>query len=477
MPTAGEQIGKLLTIKANEESKGRSRHPRAPAIFRETSLDTHKTAPPEYFGPSIVPERKEVPTRLNSAARRATTRQQRAALESLNRTSQLTASGEVRSVFVPSPEQLPVCAAAAERRANVGASEWALIDTLDVALLVGEREVVARRTREAQAAQKAALDRQMGQLQTVKAASEALKAAEREEVHASILLHQAQTRQRLDGQRVAAMQLRTERENMLAEVRAAKEAAQAAKRREEQRQAAAIAAALEADRHAAMLAAMDAREAAARTRVENEVMQAQRRQEAAEQRRADAETSRRMAEMMLAQERARDGQAEAIQAAVAARAGRSGTKAMDDKRALLERQERLIAEAAREAERQEEERLAAEAEKRARQKAEMYDVNEELKRVKAAREAAAREEERRAKAAADAQSAADRAEVARAVAASRERTKLTKQIVASQRDEVHVKAKYEDVFMTEQERRLNKQLLEQARVVVGEPKQFKVIIR
>lgn len=44
--------------------------------------------------------------------------------------------------------------------------------------------------------------------------------------------------------------------------------------------------------------------------------------------------------MMLAQGRARDGEAEAIQAAVMARAGRAGTKALDDKRTLLEREVR-----------------------------------------------------------------------------------------------------------------------------------------
>lgn len=58
-------------------------------------------------------------------------------------------------------------------------------------------------------------------------------------------------------------------------------------------------------------------------------------------------------------------------------------------------QERLIAEAARETERREAERAAAEAEKRARHKAEMMETNEELRRVKALREAAERDEARR----------------------------------------------------------------------------------
>ncbi|GIL81280.1 hypothetical protein Vretimale_1091 [Volvox reticuliferus] len=476
MPTLGEEIGKLLAIKAKEEAKGRSPHQRTPAIFRETSLDTHKTMQPEYFGPSIVPERKVVPTRLNSASQRATARQNRAALDALNRTSQLTAPGEVRSVFVPTAEQMPVCAAAMERRANVAGSEWALIDTLDVALFLSEKEAQARAVREAQARQKAVLDRQMSQLAQVKAAQEVLKVVERDEVNTALLLHQAQTRQRLDSQRVAALQMKAEREKMLADARAAKEAAAVAKRREEQQQSAAVTAALEAERQAAYLAALDVREAAARTMLENEVMLVKRKMAELEQKRQDAETSKRMAEMMLAQERARDGQAEAIQAAVMARAGRAGTKPMDDKRALLEREERLIADAAKEAERREAEREKAEVEKRARQKAEMIEVNEELKRVKALKEAEARDAERRARAAAEAQSAAEKADAQRAAQLSRQRIALTKKIVSSQRDEARIKSKYEDVFMTEQERKINKVLLDQARATVGDPKQFGAII-
>ncbi len=43
-----------------------SRQARGPALFRETALDTHATAPPEYFGPRVVPEKKEYSTRISS---------------------------------------------------------------------------------------------------------------------------------------------------------------------------------------------------------------------------------------------------------------------------------------------------------------------------------------------------------------------------------------------------------------------------
>lgn len=123
MPLPADKVSTLLTIKANEEAKGRvslhcagcrkwvaqlhgigsscalhatarpisgvfltstalrlhslrlhpavlpspqSRQARGPALFRETALDTHATAPPEYFGPRVVPERKEYSTRISS---------------------------------------------------------------------------------------------------------------------------------------------------------------------------------------------------------------------------------------------------------------------------------------------------------------------------------------------------------------------------------------------------------------------------
>lgn len=52
-------------------------------------------------------------------------------MEALQRTSQMAGQGEVRTVFMPTAEQMPVCAAAGERRGNVANSEWALLDTLE----------------------------------------------------------------------------------------------------------------------------------------------------------------------------------------------------------------------------------------------------------------------------------------------------------------------------------------------------------
>ncbi len=57
---------------------------------------------------------------------RSMTKQQRAAAEALSKTARLAADGEVRSVFQPTPEQMPVCMAAGQRRSNIANSEWPL---------------------------------------------------------------------------------------------------------------------------------------------------------------------------------------------------------------------------------------------------------------------------------------------------------------------------------------------------------------
>ncbi|GFR48427.1 hypothetical protein Agub_g10323 [Astrephomene gubernaculifera] len=475
--TKEQQTQKLLTLKALEDAKGRSRHPRSPAVFRETALDTHKTLASDFDGPDYIMPRRDYPTRIGSATVLEANRQKKAALEALLRTSQFSAPGEVRSVFVPTAQQLPVCLAAGERRANVAASEWALLDTLGVTMFDREREREERAVRVLQRQQRVALDGQMAALQQTRREAEAAKAAERQAVLSGVFEHHARTRQRLDSQRVANMQLRKEREGMLAEARAVREASVAARREEEARLVAQERAKLDADRAAAAERAAALRERVARDMMENEVQLVKRRQAEAAQKAADAETSKRMAEMMLSQERAREGVAEAIQAKVMARAGRAGTKALDDKRERIEREDRLIAEATREAERREAEREAADAAKRARQKAEMFAVNEELKRAKAEREAAAREAEQRARAAAEIRSAAERAEAERRQLESRERAALTKRIVASQAEEARIQAKYADIFMTEQERKLNRELLDEAFITVGEPRQLSVIIK
>ncbi|KXZ50934.1 hypothetical protein GPECTOR_14g18 [Gonium pectorale] len=432
---------------------------------------------PEYFGPSVVPDKKEYPTRMGSGSLRFTSRAQQAALEALARTAQMAPDGEVRTVFMPTKEQMPVCAAAGERRANVAASEWALLDTLEVTLAAAEREAAARAARAAKQQQRAALDRQLSEVQRAKAAAEAAKLVDRQEVMATVAAHHTAQRQRMESTRAAALQVKADRENMLAEARAQREAALAARREEDAKVVARAAAELEAEKAAAAARLAAARERAARDMAENEALRAARRQAEAAQRQADTETSRRMAETMLAQEHARDGAAEAIQAAVIARAGRAGTKALDDKRALIEREERLIAEAAKEAERRDAERAAAEAEKRARQKAEAAAVNAALIRAKAENAAAQREAEARARAAAEARSASELTDAERALLASREKVKLTKRIVASQREENHIKAKYDDIFMTDKERQLNARLLEAAVATVGEPKQLTIKFR
>lgn len=131
-------------------------------------------------------------------------------------------------------------------------------------------------------------------------------------------------------------------------------------------------------------------------------------------------------------------------------------------------------EAAAEAERRERERVAADAERRAQQKAELISVNEDLKRNKAAREAAAREEEARARAEAEARIAAEAAAADRAMAGLRDRTMATRRVVEQQMADTSSRALVDDVFMSEEERKINRRLLEQARATVGQPRQYAV---
>jgi hypothetical protein len=149
-----------------------SRHARQPAIFRETALDTHNTRATEDFGfaaRGIVLERTQYPTRTYSAATGNETKRERQAQQALSKLATLSPTGEIRTVFQPTKEQMPVCQVAGERRANVYNSEWALLDTLDVSMYLSEKEAREKTARARVEGQRAILDSQVAALQAAKA--------------------------------------------------------------------------------------------------------------------------------------------------------------------------------------------------------------------------------------------------------------------------------------------------------------------
>ncbi len=91
---------------------GRATGPRAPALFRETALDTHKTAPTEDFGPSYwngpaINQKYGSATiasgNVNAMRHRAIARAKQQAAQA--KTAQQEPV-EYRSVFKPRPEQV-----------------------------------------------------------------------------------------------------------------------------------------------------------------------------------------------------------------------------------------------------------------------------------------------------------------------------------------------------------------------------------
>ncbi|KAL6752540.1 hypothetical protein V8C86DRAFT_2752513 [Haematococcus lacustris] len=163
---------KLQELLASEAAKaGPARQTRSPAVFRETALDTHKTMPAEDFkaayqndpntratyGPGTMSTR-----RLHSPRFASTTRHKPDATAALHSGHTTLGFGRQRassfgpptvgplplegapvlhaSVFKPKPGQEHVCSLAGEHRAHVANSEWALIDTLEVALYQDELE-------------------------------------------------------------------------------------------------------------------------------------------------------------------------------------------------------------------------------------------------------------------------------------------------------------------------------------------------
>lgn len=477
MSLTESRLQRLLVVRDKEESKGRGVYTRAPAQFRDTVMDTHKSSGVEDFGPRVLPEKKlGYTTRITSATSgfAGLTKNQLAATAAMTRTTRVLPDGEYRSVFRPTPEQEVVCGAAKERRGNVATSEWALLDTLGVQMFLDERDQKQRALRSAQDGQRAYLDKQMAEVEAAKAAELAAKAKERETVLATLVKHKEEEKAAKEAARQANLKIKADREAMLVESRAQRAAALDAKRTEEAKLLATAHAKLDAERAAAAARAAAEKAAMEKTMTDNAARLAARKEAEALERQQDEELMRQTLLTLERQEREREAATKSFHAMIEARASRAGQKAVEENRARQEREERLMKEAEIVAAKRDADKVAAQEAKKAKQRAELAAAREDYLKLKATRIQEAKDEAARLKLDAEAKAAAEKEAEERKMAAIRERTMATKRFVAGQMTETVSRSKVDDVFMTEAERKLNKRLIEQAKAVVQEPKQYSV---
>jgi len=468
----------MLGIMANEHSKqGTVR--REPAKFRETALDTHKASPAEDWGPSpdLLPAGYAPPPDYLTMLKT-----QRMARKSARSLPHLAGSmhGVVppeqvqhASVFVPRPDQAHACATARTHREKVANSEWALLDTLEVELYNNEKAWREKMKEQTAAEQRACLDRQVQERKLQE------EAARQERLNDALLVNTQIERDaaaKAVKERELAVknaQLRRDRLSDMAAAQAARDDAVESKRREEAAMLSDIKVRLEQEKVLAAERLEQVRRQAAQAKLDNERrIQAK---SAALQMQRQADDAMIKDGIRLAEETDRRRQEERAQfkAMIEARMKGAGQKALDDKRVMIEREERLMRDRMEKMELEEQAKERARADKKDAHKRMLQESRALCVAAKERDAAVAKMETLAMKEMLDARMRAEQEAEDRKMAALRARAKDNQEFLRAQAEGVEARTAEEFVGMSSAERQLNRRLLKQAQKMVGPtPKQL-----
>ncbi|GAX78303.1 hypothetical protein CEUSTIGMA_g5745.t1 [Chlamydomonas eustigma] len=479
MPLDEQRTKYLLGVLAKENSKtGTFR--RTPAVFREMQMDTHKTMPAENFGPSpdLLPANfKSSPDYLSmmktdrAAAKTRRTRANSARHASLGNGEPVQYS----SVFRPRPDQEHACHLTTQHRQEIANSEWALLDTLEAHMTNQAREHRHRVVATKAARQRGHLDAQVRDRETILQKESNLRAQEAAILEGEIAACKADEAAAKEALRQQNLKIKADRLSQLEATRQAKQAAEQHRRAEEAKTLAQTKAMLEAEQAAAAAKADVLRLAAACTRQENEEKIRAKKEANEYLKKRDTDLMKANIELLEKQDAEREAAQKAFQESIAARVRGAGTKALDDNRALLERENRLIKQFEEQKEREAQARAQYEKEKRERQKHDLLQARQDHLDLKEQRAAAARDEMNRLRDMAEAKAREEAEAEARKMAGIRARAVNTKDFLSTQITNKEMKSVVDGVGMSEHERRLNKKLLEHASRIVGHPQQLTVI--
>lgn len=497
---------KLQELLASEAAKaGPARQTRSPAVFRETALDTHKTMPAEDFkaayqndpntratyGPGTMSTR-----RIHSPRFASTTRHKPDATATLHSGHTTLGFGRQRassfgpptvgplplegapvlhaSVFKPKPGQEHVCSLAGEHRAHVANSEWALIDTLEVALYQDELEGRQRQLKAAAAELNSTRKQQVKDQARRAAAVKATSLVDREVAEQERERFLKEEAAKTVAQRQQHATLKAQLLTQAASEQAAAAAAKADRIRLEQAELEEVQRQIMADKAKAAAKVDQERQHWVQAMREDEATKAARRAELARQKREDAELVQAGLAATVKREEEAAEQRRAAMEKFEARANKASLQAVGDTQARLEREAALTALYAAQSEEKFQAATAAAAAKKAAARREQMRVNVAQLEEHAAKAAAAKAAVAAERVVTDVKVDVEALVDARKQADTRGRALATKdflrtQMEASERGTVH-----RGVGMSDAERQLNARILEEATRIVGRPTQYSI---
>lgn len=476
MPPNEQQTRKLLGILAKENSKTGA-YQRTPALFRETWGDTHKTMSAEYWGPSpdLVPTMRN---RHSAGPGGGTLGRRSNSVDPSLRRSQSAGRGggvEYRSVFRPRPEQEHVCSLARTHRDNVKGSEWALLETLEVQMYMDERQRKERQVVAVQTATRRNFDSQVRKKERERQEELRDKERERQLVLEQTAEYRESERRAAEEARARATQVKNEQIRQLQLKQTAKSKALAKKKEDELKELQQVKAQLDEEKRVAGIKVEQTRLQMQRNTRENDARMRTQAEVLAAQKLRDEELMQEGIRSLNKKEAERGEAMRALFQSAAARANRAGQTAFEERRDRLEREERLMAEAKEQKEREWQLKEARQAAKRENQKKELLDARKEHLALRDHRAAVEKAEVARLRREAEDKDAAEREADERKVRAIRERATNNRTFLTTQMGDKESKMLVDDVGMSERERELNLRLLEQAVRMVGpEPHQLSI---
>ncbi|KAG1668474.1 hypothetical protein FOA52_005247 [Chlamydomonas sp. UWO 241] len=468
MAPSEERTRRLMGILAQEHGKTSSFR-RSPAKFREMSLDTHKCAPAENWGPSpdlLPPDFTPPPNYLDLLKTQRTQRKTKSMLPQLasNRGQEEITYA---SVFKPRPDQRHTATLSKHHREKMANSEWALLDTLEVELYNNEKAWREKMKHMTSAEQRAFLDAQIAERKGLEE-EERLGRKRDADLIASQMVKDKAAKAVADAAKAKKdAQLRKDRIADMGAASTSRQAAVDTKRREEAQMLADIEARLALEKVLAAEKFEQVKENSRLSKLENERRIQTKKDAHCAMKKADDELIKEGIKLAEERDRKRIEEQEQFKKMVEARVKGAGQKALEDNRAMIEREERLMKERMEKMERDAEAKEAANLAKKEAHKA-MLKQSRDLYVAEKERQAAeSRAETLALKELIDNKTREEQEAADRKMAALRANQKENESFVRGQAAQVEVRNAEEFVGMSSAERQLNRRLLKQAQRMVG----------
>lgn len=457
---------RLLELLDNERQKTNNSKVgyRDPPKLRELALDTHKTAPAEYWGPSISHASTYVPSR------RSTSALDRTRSRSTANPMYHSANGNLHSsVFKPSFEQQHRAGMAKTQRELHSNSEWALLNTLEVKMYNDERDVVVRERKKVSDEQRKYLDGQVREKEYTVAQTKAEKERERELLRMQLERYKEDEARKAEELLQYRVRLNEDRESQLQDARAAQERAREKKAREDERLATQLKTQAEHEKAEKLRKMEEAKQRAAIAQQENLQRIAARKEAQRLKRLEEEELMQQTLRTLEQQEKDREDRLKEFYANIHKRAENVGQIVVQDRKDREEREARLIKQYENRAAKEAADREREAARKKEKFKAEILKSRAESLAKANESKAAKQAESARIRAELEARAEQERQREADKLAVARQKNLEHKRQLELQMQLEEARRVQDDIMMSEIERKLNRPLLQQAVQTVGVP--------